>query len=270
MNPIHDHNKSAWDSRVQDGKRFTRAATDDEMDRPLEILDPLGWLGGDVTDKRILCLGAGGGRHGPMLANAGAEVTVVDIRPEMLRLDRELAEAKGLRGETVETSIDDLSMLGAAEYEAVMQPVSTCYEPDIRQAYRELARVIKKDGIYISRHKQPTSLQTDLTPAPNGFVIEESYFVEGALSPARRAGPHREAGTMEFLHRWGDLLGGLCAAGFVIEQVMEPRFGDASAKPGSFEYRGQFIAPYIQLLARRTGRAAEVAGLWTPSQGELL
>ena len=164
MNPIHDHNRAAWDARVQDGKRFTRAAMDDEMDRPLEILDPLGWLGGDITDKRILCLGAGGGRHGPMLANAGARVTVVDISPEMLRLDQEMAEARGLQVETIETSIDDLSMLAEAEYEAVMQPVSTCYVPDIRLAYRELARVMQPGGVYISRHKQPTNLQIDLAP----------------------------------------------------------------------------------------------------------
>ena len=127
MNPIHDHNRAAWDARVRGGKRFTVAATDDEMSRPMEILDPLGWLGGDVSDKRILCLGAGGGRHGPMLASAGAQVTVVDISPKMLKLDLELAEAKGLQVQAVETSIDDLSMLPEAGYEAVMQPVSTCY-----------------------------------------------------------------------------------------------------------------------------------------------
>ena len=70
---------------------------------------------------------------------------------------------------------------------------------------------------------------------------------------------------MEFLHRWGDLLGGLCRAGFVLEDVLEPKFGDASAKPGTFEYRGHYLAPYIQFKARRTD--APVPGrseLWTP------
>ena len=262
MNPIHEHNRGAWDARVQDGKRFTRASTDDEMSRPLEILDPQGWLGGDVTGKRILCLGAGGGRHGPMLANVGAHVTVVDISPEMLKLDCELAEARGLQVQTVETSIDDLSMLPEAEYEAVMQPVSTCYVPDIRLAYRELARVMQLGGIYISRHKQPTNLQIDLAPAPNGFVIDAPYYLDGALSPAKRSGPHREQGTMEFLHRWGDLLGGLCEAGFVIEAVTEPKFADSLAQPGSFEYRGQYVAPYIQLRARRTAQSAANSDLW--------
>jgi len=167
----------------------------------------------------------------------------------------------------VATSVDDLSMLPAAEYDAVMQPVSTCYVPDIRLAYRELARVMKSGGVYISRHKQPTSLQMDLAPGPNGFVVEEPYFLDGPLSPAKRPGPHREQGTMEFLHRWGDLLGGLCEAGFVIEAVTEPKFGDASAAPGSFEYRGHFIAPYIQLRARRTEQSAAADALWVSEKG---
>ena len=264
MNPIHDHNRAAWDARVQEGKRFTRASNEDEMARPLESLDPLGWLGGDVTGKRILCLGAGGGRHGPMLASAGARVTVVDISPEMLKLDCELAETRGLQVQTVETSIDDLSMLPEAEYEAVMQPVSTCYVPDIRLAYRELARVMQPGGVYISRHKQPANLQIDLAPTPNGFVIDSPYYLDGHLSPAKRPGPHREQGTMEFLHRWGDLLGGLCESGFVIEAVTEPKFADSSAQPGSFEYRGQYVAPYIQLRARRTDQPVEKSELWVP------
>ena len=191
-------------------------------------------------------------------------MTVVDISPEMLRLDTELAEAKGLQVETIETSIDDLSMLPEAAYEAVMQPVSTCYVPDIRLAYHELARVMMPGGVYISRHKQPTNLQVDLAPTPQGFLIDSPYYLDGPLSPAKRPGPHREQGTMEFLHQWGDLLGGLCESGFVIEAVTEPKFSDPSAQPGSFEYRCQFIAPYIQLRARRTDQPVENSELWVP------
>jgi len=46
-----------------------------------------------------------------MLANAGAHVTVVDISPEMLRLDRESADSRGLQVETKKTSIYDLFRL---------------------------------------------------------------------------------------------------------------------------------------------------------------
>lgn len=266
MNPIHDHNRRAWDERARRGQRFARPAIDADFDNPMKTMDGPGWLG-DVTGQRVLCLGAGGGRHGPLLASLGARVTVVDISPAMLELDREAADARSLQVETVEASIDDLSALPEAAFEAVIQPVSTCYVPDIRLAYREIARVTKPGAIYSSRHKQPASLQSGLAPSPAGFIIGEPYYSNGPLPPPQQAGPHREQGTMEFLHKWGDLLGGLCQAGFVLEDVLEPRFGDPAAQPGTFEYRGHYLAPYIQLKARRTDSPAPPAAeIWTPEK----
>jgi len=264
MNPILEHNRKAWDDRAARGQRFARPAAEEDFADPLKNMDGPGWLG-DVTGKRVLCLGAGGGRHGPLLASAGANVTVVDISPAMLALDREVAEARGLKVETHEASIDDLSALPNAEFEIVIQPVSTCYVPNIRQVYREVSRVSKPGAIYSSRHKQPTSLQVDLAPTPTGFVVGEPYYLNGPLSSPQHAGPHREQGTMEFLHRWADLLGSLCQSGFVLEDVLEPKFGDPAAKPGTFEYRGHYLAPYIQFKARRTAAPAPQAdALWTP------
>ncbi len=51
----------------------------------------------------------------------------------------------------------------------------------------------------------------------------------------------------------------------MLEDVLEPKFGDPSAKPGPFEYRGHYIAPYIQFKARRTDKPVKnVEELWTP------
>ena len=259
MNPILEHNRRVWDERVRQNARFTAPASEEDFRNPYKLLDGANWLGGNVAGQTVLCLGAGGAKHGPLLASQNAQVTVVDISAEMLQLDRQCATERKLTLELVQASIDDLSALPQSHYDLVIQPVSTCYVPDIRHAYREVARVIKPDGIYISRHKQPINLQTGLVPSPNGFSIRESYYTNGPLSPDAQSGPQRESGTLEFLHRWGDLLGGLCQAGFVIEDVAEPRFGQPDAKPGTFEYRGQFIPPYIQIKARRSAKP-----IWTP------
>ncbi len=265
MNPILEHNRRAWDERTRNGKRFTQPATEADFDDPMKIMDGPGWLG-DVCDKHVLCLGAGGGRHGPLLASLGAHVTVVDISPAMLELDRDVAAARGLQVNTVEASIDDLSALHDAEYEIVIQPVSTCYVPDIRRVYREVARVTRAGAIYSSRHKQPASLQVGLVPVPAGFIIGEPYYLNGPLPPPQQEGPHREQGTIEFLHRWGDLLGGLCQSGFVLEDVLEPKFGDPTDQPGTFKYRGHYIPPYIQFMARRTDAVVKPeVEVWTPN-----
>ena len=140
---------------------------------------------------------------------------------EMLALDREVAAERGLNIRVIEASMDDLSALSADKFEIVLQPVSTCYVPDVAKVYREVVRVTAAGGLYISQHKQPTSLQAEVRPSGGGYHLTEPYYRTGPLPPVTGS-PHREPGTLEYLHRWEELLGGLCRAGFVIEDVMEP------------------------------------------------
>lgn len=263
--PIHDHNRRAWDDMVVKGQRFTRPAKDEQFIDPLPQVDPLGWLGGDIRGKRCLCLGAGGGKHGPIYASAGAIVTVVDISAGMLALDREVAAERGLELKTVEASMDAMPMLATSEFDIIVHPVSTCYVPDVLTVYREVARILRGGGLYISQHKSPTSLQADIKPATRGYELTEPYYRAGPL-PAVLGSRHREEGTLEFLHRWEDLLGGMCRAGFVIEDLVEPMHASADAERGSFEHRSRYIAPYVRIKARRRGEAQATArpALWTP------
>lgn len=262
----HDHNRKAWDARVRRTARFTRPAPDEEFREPLAALDGAGWLGQSIAGQRVLCLGAGGGRQGPLYAAAGARVTVVDISAEMLALDRQVAAERGLELRTVEASMDDLSALPPAGFDIVVQPVSTCYVPDVLAVYREVARVTVGGGLYVSQHKQPASLQTSVAPSPRGYEVTEPYYRSGPLPPVEGS-PHREAGTLEFLHRWEELLGGMCRAGFAIEDLLEPVHADDQAVVGSFGHRSRYVAPYVRIKARRVASAnppQAAAQVWVP------
>lgn len=264
---MHDHNRRVWDEMVRDRQRFTRPARDEDFANPLKTIDGLGWLGGSIHGQRVLCLAAGGGKHGPLYAAAGAIVTVVDISPAMLELDREVAAERRLELRTVEVSMDELSCFAAGEFDLVVQPVSTCYVPQIGPVYREVARIVKPGGLYISQHKTPQSLQADVSPAAKGYELTEPYYRTGPLPPVVGS-RHREEGTLEYLHRWDELLGLLCRAGFVIEDVVEPPHAQADATAGSWEHRSQYVAPYVRLKARRTGAAtapATTSRLWLPT-----
>src|SRR3954451_19156123 len=105
------------------GQRFTRPASDEDFANPLGTVDKIGWLGGDIRGKRVLCLAAGGGKHGPLYAAAGGIVTVVDISAAQLELDRKVAAERRLELKTIEASMDDLSMFSPGEFEIVIQPV---------------------------------------------------------------------------------------------------------------------------------------------------
>jgi SAM-dependent methyltransferase len=192
-------------------------------------------------------------------------VTVVDISPRMLELDQRAAAARGLSVRLVESSMDDLSMFSDGSFDAVVQPVSTCYVPEVWPVYREVARVTVAGGLYVSQHKQPACLQAEARPGGTGYILQEPYYRSGPLPAAPEGALHREAGTVEFLHRWQDLLGGLCRAGFVIEDLVEPRHGEVNAAPGSFPHRSAFLPPFVTIKARRTDvKLGSPSKIWVP------
>jgi SAM-dependent methyltransferase len=258
------HNRRAWDDRAAKGQRFTQPARDQDFVDPLAKVDQLGWLGGDIRGRALLCLAAGGGKHGPLYAAAGANVTVVDLSPAMLELDRAVAAERRLALRTVEASMENLSMLAAGEFDIVIHPVSTCYVPDVAPVYHEVARITRAGGLYISQHKSPTSLQAGIEPSPRGYELVEPYYREGPLPPVAGS-PHREEGTLEYLHRWEDLLGQMCRAGFAIEDFVEPLHARLDAQFGDFAHRSRWVAPYVRIKARRMAAQMPAGkGIWIP------
>jgi ubiquinone/menaquinone biosynthesis C-methylase UbiE len=249
-----DWNRAAWDELAAHGHPLARPAEDRLFENPLRCVDGPGWLGPSIRGQRVLCLAAGGGRHGPLYAAAGARVTVVDISAAMLQLDRQVAAGRRLDLETVQTSMDRLTMFADARFDLVIHPVSTCYVPQIEGVYREVARVLRQGGLYISQHKQPTSLQAAMRPDAGGYLIEEKYYRRGPLPVFDGKSPVRESGTREFVHRWEELIGQMCRAGFVIEDLLEPMHARRNAAVGTLGHRSQYVAPYVRIKARRMDR----------------
>jgi SAM-dependent methyltransferase len=256
-----EHNRRVWDQRVREGARFTRPITPADLGDPANTIDK--WAAEEgVKGKQVLCLAAGGGRQGPLYALAGAHVTVVDFSAMQLDVDRQVAKEMKLQIRTVQTSMDDLTRFDDGAFDMVVHPVATCYVPDVAKVYAEVARVLKAGGLYISQHKQPVSLQADVRRSIRGYELIEPYFRTGPL-PEVTGSLHREPGTLEYLHRTADLIGGMCRSGFVIEDLTEPYHGDRAAKPGSWGERSLFVPPYIRIKARRVegrGQKSEASG----------
>ncbi len=259
MKPSEDHwhNRAAWNRLAEKQDRLAKPARDVDFANPLQSVDGPSWLGGNIRGKRVLCLAAGGGRQGPIYAAAGAVVTVVDISPAMLELDRVVSAQRNIQLRTVEASMDDLSALDDDSYEIVIHPVSTCYVPDVVPVYAEVARVLCADGIYISQHKQPTSLQSSLEPEHGMFQIEHPYYSKDPLPISPKPNLIREEGTLEYVHRWEQLLGEMCRAGLVIEDMTEPMHANPDADVATFAHRCSYVAPYVRVKARRVGKVVK-------------
>lgn len=240
-----------------DDSPLCRIVSDEELRDPLRHVDGIGWLGGNIRGWNVLCLAAGGGRQSSLYAAAGAQVTVVDLSPAMLELDRQAAATRKHTVRLIEGSMDDLSMLPRAAYDLVIHPVSTCYLPDIAAVYAQVATVTRPGGLYVSQHKSPASLQASAHRRGGRYVWLHDYYrtdpvpaPEPSTAVSRRL---RETGAVEFLHRWEQLIGGMCRAGFVVEDLVEPKHAAHDAATDSFADRGSVIAPYIRIKARRRG-----------------
>jgi SAM-dependent methyltransferase len=234
-------NRGAWDALADDPRFAGPAGLPRDPAAARDALDD--WIRSEgIEGKDLLCLGAGGGRQGPLHALAGARVTVVDLSDRQLDQDRRGAEALGVKLRTVRSSLDRLEALQNSSFDLVLQPVSACYLPEVGPVFAEVARVIRPGGLYMVQHKQPASLQAAAAPGELRIVHP---CAEGTTVPPQ------EAGTREFLHTLEALLGGVCRAGFVIEDVAEPPRADALAPPGSAGHRAWFLPPYLRVKARR-------------------
>ncbi len=266
-------NRAAWNHLADSGSLFAKVASDAECREPLKVLDGRGWLPDSVAGLDVLCLASGGGWQSILYAVAGANVTVVDLSDSMLRLDEREARRRGLRLQLHQTSMDDLSMLRDQSFDVVHQPVSSCYIPDLKPMYAEVSRVIRDQGIYISQHKQPISLQISHRTERHQFVIGVEYYHQGPL-PRQTDESYRETGATEYLHRLEDIVGGLCVQGCVIEDLREPKRADYQVDVTHYGYRGRYVPPYVRVKARRTGRQKTDAGdapqaespIWIPGR----
>ena len=259
-------NQSAWNRIAVQNNQFSKVATDEECRNPLKVLDGRGWLPQNLDGKNVLCLASGGGWQSILYASAGANVTVVDLSGAMLLLDIQEADRRQLHIKTIEATMDDLPMLEDASFDIIHQPVSSCYIADVAVLYKEVARLLRAGGIYISQHKTPTSLQVTDRDNKQRYVVGLGYYQNKSL-PLVADTSYREEGTVEYLHRWEQLVGGLCQAGFVIEDLCEPYRADDSAPVGHFKHRGCFVAPYLRMKARRlesTSKTETTSPIWQP------
>ena len=261
-----DHTRRAWDRLAAAGVPLARPAADEAFGDPRHWLGSAGsdgrpWLPARLDGLEVLCLAAGGGKHGPLYAAAGARVTVLDLAPAMLALDRAVARERRIDLAIVEGSMDDLGMFPPGRFDLVIHPVSTCYLPDVAAVFREVARVTRPGGIYISQHKSPASLQAGLLPNDRGRYELEHPQRAGAALPDAPPSRLREAGCREHVHSLEALVGGICRAGFTIEDVAEPdHTRPGSAAVGGTAHRAAYLPPYLRVLARRT-RPRSAAGL---------
>ncbi|MCH5293647.1 MAG: class I SAM-dependent methyltransferase [Treponema sp.] len=111
---------------------------------------PRDWFPKDLRGKKILCLASGGGQQGPVLAAAGADVTVFDNSAGQLKMDSLVAGRENLRIKTVQGNMQNLEFFDDQTFDLIVHPWSNDFVDDILVVWRECARVCKKGGVLLA------------------------------------------------------------------------------------------------------------------------
>lgn len=248
-------NRNAWNEQVRKGNKWTIPVTPDiiaaagngNWDVVLTPAKPVPHDWFPEVPSRVLCLASGGGQQGPVLAAAGYDVTVFDLSPEQLSQDRKVAEENGLLLELVEGDMNDLSALYGREFDLVFNPCSLNFIEDPRPVFREISKVLRKGGRFMTGFSNPVNWLFDYRKSLEGtycLKYSQPYTDEASLENDVLEELDRDNEPRVFGHSLTALIGGQLEAGLVIHRMFEDT-GD-EADPMNRHYPG-----YIATLAEK-------------------
>lgn len=253
------HNRAAWDRLVDSGNEWSRPVGPEIIARAragdwsvvLVGHEPIprDWFPDELAGVRVLCLASGGGQQGPVLAAAGATVTVFDNSPKQLGRDDEVATRDGLEIRTVLGDMRDLGVFDGASFDVVVNPVSNVFCPDLTPVWEEAFRVLRPGGTLMTGFLNPdVYLFDELALDRRELVVRHRLpFSSLDLPEAERTRVYG-SGPIEYSHSLTDQIGGQLAAGFTLTHLSEA--------PHQTDVTAQYFPAYIATRAVK------------PSQGE--
>jgi SAM-dependent methyltransferase len=263
-------NREAWDRQVESGtNRWTlpvsaeqiAAARRGDWTVVLTGLQPVprDWFPPLLEGCDLLGLASGGGQQGPILAAAGASVTIFDNSPAQLSRDRAVSDEHELGIRTIEGDMADLSALADESFDLVFHPVSNLFAADVRPVWREAHRVLRPGGALLAGFMNPALYLADWWEFEKTGQREICFALPYAdirdRSPEFLAERQREGDPLEFGHSLADQIGGQLEAGFALVAMYEH---ERSAEEGEGGPLTGHLPEYIATRAEKPGAPRRV------------
>jgi 2-polyprenyl-3-methyl-5-hydroxy-6-metoxy-1,4-benzoquinol methylase len=242
-NEICQHNSSVWDQEALEQKPWSQPVSQETVasaiqgDWAIHITKkpiPRDWLPQDIKGYDILCLASAGGQQAPILAAAGANVTVYDISEKQLEQDQYVANRDNLTLTTIQGDMADLSELSDATFDYIINPISNLYTPDTRPVWHECYRVLRDNGVLLASFYNPILFMLDKDAGlESQGLLKPKYTIPysdiESLSPEQYQEKIKKGEAIMFGHSLTEQVNGQLEAGFKLTGFYEddhpsPRF----------------------------------------------
>ena len=231
---VISHNAEAWDLHVKNAWQWTVPVSHEEIEAARAGLFsilltakkpvPREWFPEELAGLKILCLASGGGQQAPILAAAGADVTVFDNSLAQLTQDRLVSQRENLPLKIVWGDMRDLSAFADGAFDLVFCPVSVTYIPQVQPVFDEAYRVLRKGGSFLFGATNPFVYIFDGPDwDQNRFTVSNHlpFCSLDELSPEEVSRVLQNKETIQYSHTLESLIGGQTAAGFAITGFYE-------------------------------------------------
>jgi ubiquinone/menaquinone biosynthesis C-methylase UbiE len=229
------YNQQAWDDEARKGNEWTVPVGESEIDQartgyphlvltPRKVV-PASWYP-PLKGAKVLALASGGGQQVPMLAAAGAEVTVFDLSAEQLKRDEETCTKFNLPVKTVLGNMMDLSALPENYFDFIFHPCSNCFAPDLQPVWNGCARVLKSGGVIVwGFTKAESMLLFRNTDDSYTLKYKMPYSDLHSLNEEERSVYTSKNEPLIFGHSLEDQIAALLRNGFVLTDLYEDDWG---------------------------------------------
>lgn len=253
---VASYNRRAWDKQVEKENRWTvpvttevvTAAKNDEWDVLLtpQKSVPKSWFP-VLRGIDVLCLASGGGQQAPILAAAGANVTVLDNSPKQLEQDQIVARRDGLHLRSELGDMRDLTRFSKDSFDLVFNPCSVSFVPEIQSVFEEAYRVLRYGGSMMCGFVNPVRYIFDEAQLESGKIVVRHalpYSDDSHLTFEEKKTLQSDGEPFLFSHSLEQIIAGQLRAGFTLRDLFEDKqHGDTIS---------EYVPVYFATLAAKS------------------
>jgi cyclopropane fatty-acyl-phospholipid synthase-like methyltransferase len=202
---------------------------------------------GNLSAKRVLDLGCGGGQSTIAFARQGAIATGIDFSTEQITFARQLAESQAVKAEFRIGDLADLAFLRGDSVDAVFSADAFGYVEDLGRVFRQVHRVLKVGAPLVFSLTHPARQMID-EDAEQPLLVRRAYFDRNEVTHVRDG-----VELTEYPHSFADLAMGLIKSSYRIEAILEPEPLTAGPRSLSWREAYRYVPRTIIFKARKSG-----------------